>query len=456
MLAGATTTAPPLIVCGPGNNGGDGFVVARLLRQKGLAPVVVFAGEAARLPRDAGAAHAAWLAAGGSCVDAIPDQPFGLAVDALFGIGLARPPEGRHAELVARLNALDCPILALDMPSGLDSDTGNVMGCAVRAAHTATFIGLKPGLLTAAGPDHCGEISVHDLGFAIESTGRSVAPELFADHLLPRRRDSHKGSFGSAAILGGAPGMAGAALLAGHAALKLGAGRVYVGMLERLAVDPARPELMLREPREALGLSSALAVGPGLGQSDAALDLLRRAASAEFPLVLDADALNLLAAHPVLLHQIARRTAPTLLTPHPAEAARLLATTTEAVQADRLGHALELAKRCGAHVVLKGCGSVIAAPPGLNPGRWWINTTGNAGLASAGSGDVLTGIAVALLAQGWPAADALLAAVHLHGLAADELAARLGGNVGIAASELIDAARAVFNRWIAPPPAARR
>jgi len=166
---------------------------------------------------------------------------------------------------------------------------------------------------------------------------------------------------------------------------------------------------------------------------------------AEFPLVLDADALNLLAAHPVLLKQLARRTAPTLLTPHPAEAARLLATTTDAVQADRLGHALDLARRCNAHVVLKGCGSVIAEPDG----RWWINTTGNAGLASAGSGDVLTGIVVALLAQGWPAEAALLAAVHLHGAAADELAERLGGNVGIAAGELIDAARAIFNRWIA-------
>ncbi len=165
--------------------------------------------------------------------------------------------------------------------------------------------------------------------------------------------------------------------------------------------------------------------------------------------MVDADALNLLAAHPVLLHQIARRAAPTLLTPHPAEAARLLGTTTAAVQADRLGHALELAQRCNAHVVLKGCGSVIAAPPGQNPGRWWINTTGNAGLASAGSGDVLSGIIVALLAQGWPAEDALLAAVHLHGAAADELAERLGGNVGIVAGELIAAARDIFNRWVA-------
>jgi hydroxyethylthiazole kinase-like uncharacterized protein yjeF len=443
MLAGGS--APPLIVCGPGNNGGDGFVVARLLRERGFAPVVVFAGEAARLPGDAAAAHADWLAAGGACRDDIPAQAFGLAVDALFGIGLARPLEGRHADLVARVNALACPVLALDIPSGLDSESGRILGCAVRADHTASFIALKPGLLTAAGPDHCGEISVHPLGLQVAASGATIAPELFAARLLPRRRDSHKGSYGSAAVLGGAPGMAGAALLAGRAALKLGAGRVYVGMLERLAVDPAQPELMLRAPAEALGLATAAAVGPGLGQSDAALEALRQAIAAELPAAFDADALNLLAAHPVLLKQLARRAAPTLLTPHPAEAARLLAATTDAVQGDRLGHALELARRTQAHVVLKGCGSVVAGPDG----RWWINTTGNAGLASAGSGDVLSGIAVALLAQGWPAEAALLAAVHLHGAAADALAGIRGGNVGIVAGELIDAARDLFNRWIA-------
>ncbi|MBU0751440.1 MAG: NAD(P)H-hydrate dehydratase [Gammaproteobacteria bacterium] len=446
MLSGAS--APPLIVCGPGNNGGDGFVVARLLRQQGFSPVVAFAGAAEKLPPDARAAHAAWLAAGGTCTETIPGQPFALAVDALFGIGLTRPVEGRFAEIIDRTNAMPCPVLALDIPSGLDSETGKVMGSAIRADHTATFIALKPGLLTAAGPDHCGEISVHELGLQPAGSGRTVAPSLFGAHLLPRPRDSHKGSFGSVAIIGGAAGMAGAALLAGRAALKLGAGRVHVGMLERLAVDPSQPELMLRDPHDAIDLATALAVGPGLGQSPAALELLRRIASADFssrPLVVDADALNLLAAHPVLLKQLTRRTAPTLLTPHPAEAARLLGMATETVQDDRLGHALELARRCNAHVVLKGCGSVIASPDG----HWWINTSGNAGLASAGSGDVLSGIVVALLAQGWPVVEALLAATHLHGAAADALAAELGGNVGIAAGELIDAARSIFNRWIA-------
>jgi hydroxyethylthiazole kinase-like uncharacterized protein yjeF len=444
MLAGVA--APPLIVCGPGNNGGDGFVVARLLKAQGLAPLLVFAGDAARLPTDARAAHAAWIAAGGACHDDIPDGSFGLAIDALFGSGLARPIEGRHADLVARLNALPCPLLALDIPSGLDSETGRIHGVAVRATHTATFIALKPGLLTVDGPDCCGEISVHGLDLTLDAApGKTIAPALFAAGLRPRPHNCHKGDFGSVAVIGGAAGMAGAALLAGRAALRLGAGRVYVGMLDRLAVDPVQPELMLRDADAALALATAIAVGPGLGQSPQALDIVRRVAGADFPLVVDADALNLVAAHPVLQTTLTRRTAATILTPHPAEAARLLATTTQAVQDDRIAAAIELARRCNAFVALKGCGTIVAAPDG----RWWINTTGNAGLASAGSGDVLTGFIVALLAQGWPAAEALLAAVHLHGAAADYLAARTGGNVGMTAGELIDAARGLFNRWIA-------
>ncbi len=442
----ADDSRPPLVVCGPGNNGGDGFVVARALKLQGHDPVVVFAGDMARLPADARAARDAWRAAGGVTLTDIPAGDFGLAIDALFGSGLARPVESPAALLIERINALACPVLALDIPSGLDSETGRIRGVAVRATHTATFIGLKPGLLTADGPDCCGEVSVHDLGLTIDDApGQTITPALFASCLQPRRRNSHKGDFGSVAILGGAPGMAGAALLAGRAALKLGAGRVYLGMLERLAVDTVQPELMLREPDEALALATTLVLGPGLGQSDVVMNLLRRIASADFPLVLDADALNLVAAHPVLLTAVARRAAPTILTPHPAEAARLLATTTQAVQDDRLAAAKELARRGNALVALKGCGTVVAAPDG----NWWINTTGNAGLATAGSGDVLTGFIAALLAQGWPVAAALLGAVHLHGAAADELAAEIGGNAGMTAGELIAAARRIFNRWIA-------
>ena len=443
---------PPLVVAGPGNNGGDALVAARLLRQSGLDPVVVAARDSAKRPADARAAQEAWIAAGGVLHDDIPDARFSLAIDGLLGIGAtgqaARPLAGRLAQGVAKINELDCPVLALDVPSGLDADTGRVLGIAVRASHTLSFIALKPGLLTLDGPDHCGAIAVDALGLPLDSSqnpdaGLSVAPALFAEQLKPRRRNSHKGSFGSAGIIGGAPGMAGAALLAARAALHLGAGRVYLGMLQNLAVDLAQPELMLRSPGEVFESATCLAVGPGLGLSAAAAELTRRAIAAPLPLLLDADALNLLAAHPALARSLAKRAAPALLTPHPAEAARLLGCTIDAIQDDRIGAALNLARRMNAGVVLKGCGSVIA----FADGRWFINTSGNPGLAGAGSGDVLTGMAAALLAQGWPAEQALLAAVHLHGLAAEALAAAGEGPIGLSASELPAHARRLLNGW---------
>ncbi len=433
-----------LVVAGPGNNGGDAFVVARLLKEGGYRPTVVFAGTPEKLPADARAAYESWLSVGGSTQHEIPAQRFALVVDGLFGIGLARPLDGRYAELVAQINAAGIPVLALDAPSGLDGETGRVLGCAVRAARTATFIALKPGLLTLDGPDCCGEISVHPLGIDdADADGILAERSLFREQLKPRPRNSHKGSFGSVGIIGGAAGMAGAALLAGRAALQLGAGRVYGGMLERLLCDPVQPELMLRAADEVFDLATVLAIGPGLGRSSAAIDLLRRAIAAPLPLVVDADGLNLLAAHPVFGKHLAARSAATLLTPHPAEAARLLATTTAEVQADRVTAARDLAARFKADVVLKGCGSILAGADG----RWAINTSGNAGLASAGSGDVLTGFAAALLAQGWPAAHALAAAVHLHGAAADRLAASGCGPIGMTAGELIPAARSLLNRW---------
>ncbi len=435
----------PLIFAGPGNNGGDAFVAARLLRQSGLDPIVVFFGDPARLPTDAAAAYSAWLAAGGRCLGEVPPGRFGLLIDGLFGIGLTRPLQGNHAALIARINAYGGPVLALDIPSGLDADTGRVLGCAVQASHTLSFIALKPGLLTADGPDHCGEITVAtlDIDSADGNTGRVLAPEDFAAWLRPRLGNSHKGSYGSVGIIGGAAGMAGAALLAGRAALRLGAGRVYVGMLERLPIDPLQPELMLRPATEIFDLGTVLAIGPGLGQSEAALALLQRAVACDLPLVVDADALNLLAEHPVLLNRIARRNAPTLMTPHPAEAARLLGSDTETVQADRLRSAQELSRRCHADVVLKGCGSIVVA----SDGRWSINSSGNPGMASAGHGDVLTGIVAALLAQGWPAAAALAGAVHLHGCAADAVAME-DGTVGLAAGDVIGAARGLLNAWL--------
>ena len=453
LIAG--NALPPLVVAGPGNNGGDAFVVARLLRQQGREVKVVFAGSAAKLPQDAKSAHDAWIACGGSVLADIPDGvAFSLVIDGLFGIGLTRPLEGRFAALVKLINELSCPVLALDIPSGIDSETGRILGVAVRASHTASFMALKPGLLTLDGPDHCGEISLHDLDLDLAlDGGQTITPALFAEQLKPRLNNSHKGSYGSVGILGGAPGMAGAALLAGRAALQLGAGRVYVGMLqnaagsalaERIVVDLLQPELMLRDPDSLFALSNCIAIGPGLGHSAAALALLRRAIACELPLLLDADALNLLAEHPVLLAHLAGRSAATLVTPHPAEAARLQGCEVATIQGDRRAAALALAKRLNAGVVLKGCGSVIALPDG----RWFINTTGNPGLASAGTGDVLSGFAIALLAQGWPAEKALLAAVHLHGAAADACVAAGIGPIGLTASDLMAKARSLLNAWI--------
>ena len=471
----------PLILAGPGNNGGDAFVVARILKQRGLDPVLVFFGNASKLPADARQAFDRWSAISRT-YDSIPDRKYGLLVDGLFGIGLARPLAEPYLSLIARINAYRGPVLAIDCPSGLNADTGTLNPVAVRATQTITFIAHKPGLLTLYGPDHCGEITVADIGLggdveksttpfgprsgrgqalslskakpsqtavhASTSSARTALaghvndPALFAEFLRPRHHNSHKGSYGSAAIIGGAPTMAGAALLAGRAALKLGAGRVFVGMLERVAVDHGQPELMLRAANDVFDIATAIGIGPGLAQSDEALALLRRAIDTPLPLVIDADALNLLAAHPVFARQIARREQGTLITPHPAEAARLLNTSVEDIQSDRIASALALASHFKACVVLKGCGSVIATPDG----RWFINTSGNAGLASGGTGDVLTGMCVALLAQGWTIEAAALGAVWLHGAAADSLAESGDGPIGIAASELIVPAKRLLNQ----------
>lgn len=442
---------PPLILAGPGNNGGDAFVLARVLREKGLAPVVVSRFDPDRAPADARHAWQAWRQEGGEIHGEVPTAKFGLLVDGLFGIGLSRPLDGIYADWVEAANAYAGPVLALDVPSGLDADSGIARGPTVRADHTLTFIAAKPGLYTQDGPDHCGHVGVADLGLAqavaAAAPGRLLDPEnghaIFPQVLFPRRRNSHKGSYGSIGIIGGAPGMAGAVLLAGRAALRFGAGKVHVGMLQPLPLDPLQPELMLRPASQVLGLATVLAVGPGLGDSGEAVDLLRRAVAEDKPLVLDADGLNLLAVHPVLGQHLSRRSAPVLLTPHPLEAARLLGSDVDAVQRDRIAAAQALARRYQAGVVLKGDGSILAEPDGA----WAVNATGNPGLATAGSGDVLTGFVAALLAQKVPPFQALAAAVHLHGLAAERCALLGDGPKGLTASELLDPARALLNQW---------
>jgi len=449
MLAGST--GPVLVLAGPGNNGGDAFVVARRLKEAGRAVSLAFAAEAESLPADAAAARKAWLVAGGKVAHDLPSRrDWALVVDGLFGIGFSRPLDEPYADWVDHINRLAAPILALDVPSGLAADSGQALGACVRATCTATFVGLKPGLLTGDGVDHCGEITVCPLdldGPALTAPQGHTLEWPAAKALLPpRRRNSHKGDYGTLGIIGGADGMVGAALLAGRAAVHLGTGKVWVSLLarEKPPFDPAAPELMLRSHEHPAAVeTSALVLGTGLGSSDDAKDLVVQAIKLKCPLVLDADALNCLARmRPMHTTRLAQRDAPTVLTPHPGEAARLLRCTVPEIQANRLGAAQRLAMKLNACVVIKGAGSVYAVPDGI----WGINRTGNHGLASGGTGDVLSGMIGAFLAQGLPVAESLVLAMALHGAAADALVAQGVGPIGLLASELPAMARRLLNQ----------
>ena len=448
----ADRSGPVVVLAGPGNNGGDAFVAARWLRTWFHEVVVVFRGDAQRLPAAAIGAHGAYLNAGGTTATDLPNTATSLIVDGLFGIGLRRAPAPPYAELIEWANTNAAPVLALDIPSALDAETGTAFQPAIDADATATFLALKPGLLTGDGVDLCGAISVHSLGIAIEerveSAGRRLEWEALAAALpaaLRRgRRNVHKGSFGTLAIVGGAHGMVGAPLLAGRAATKVGAGKVRIGFvaLERPAVDVVALELMLGDANAAIAEGDCLLIGPGLGTDGVALDFLERALVVDKPLVLDADALNLIARHKELRTIVRGRHAPTLATPHPAEAARLLVVDTATVEADRLRAAMSIAGELNASIVLKGAGSVLA----YADGSFDINASGGPALATAGSGDVLAGMVGAFLGQRLDPKTALRYAVCLHGAAADALVAAGIGPTGVVASELPDAARALLNR----------
>ncbi len=453
------TGEPILVVAGPGNNGGDAWVAAATLREAFHKVVVLEANARPPAADEARAARDRFIANGGDIVHEWPAAPAGLVIDGLLGLGLARDVDAPFAALIGKINASGAPILAIDVPSGLDSGTGRIRGCAVRATRTLTFIALKVGLFTADGPDCCGRVECDDLGAGEdarrEARGFLLVPDAVREWLAPRRANSHKGDFGTLGIVGGNRGMVGAALLAAHAGLVAGAGRVLVGLLgpDAPTVDPLHPELMLRAVDDVTG-ADVIVAGPGAGRSVSATSaspfertVLPALLALPRPLVLDADALNAVAAHESLATQLASREAPTLLTPHPAEAARLLHTETRLVQADRLAAALRIARRFHAHVVLKGAGSICASPDG----GWWVNATGNPGLATAGSGDVLAGLIGALLCQRLDAGHALAYAVCLHGAAADECAIEGAGPVGLTASEVALAARRLLNAWCATP-----
>ena len=398
------------IACGPGNNGGDGMEAAVHLQAWGKHVVLTLAGDPARLPADAAMSWRKCQEAG--LTPSPQPREWDLCIDALLGIGGARALEGELAALVQAINAGPGAVLAVDQPSGLSSDTGT--GDSVRATHTLSLLTLKPGLFTARGRDRCGQVWFDDLTIPLAAE-RATAWLSGPPPASVRPHASHKGSYGDVAVVGGAAGMAGAAVLAASAALHAGAGRVYLCPLapaaDALVAD--QPELMVRDIAS-LPLEQ-MAVACGCGGGEAVADVLPRVLDQARSLVLDADALNVIAAQPQLAQALRRRTQPTVLTPHPLEAARLLGGTAAEVQADRLRAAATLAERFSCVVVLKGSGSVIAAPaktPHLNP-------TGNARLATAGTGDVLAGGVAALLAAGAEPFDAATAAAFRHGLAAD-------------------------------------
>jgi hydroxyethylthiazole kinase-like uncharacterized protein yjeF len=408
------------IACGPGNNGGDGFEAAAQLQQRGFRTVVTGIGDKSRMPADAGASLQRACDAGVVFAD-VPPQHSELAIDALLGIGSARPAAGVMADWLRRMHAGPATVLSVDTPSGLNADTG-VLSMDFLAPSNGrrvclSLLTLKPGLFTAQGRDAAGEVWFDDLGIAAGSE-QATARLPGAPAAAARWHASHKGSYGDLAVIGGAPGMAGAALLAASAALSAGAGRVFIAPLDpRVAtLDVLRPELMFRRP-DALDLA-AMTVVCGCGGGSAVRDVLPRVLETARTLVLDADALNAVAsdgALQILLKARAQADRATVLTPHPLEAARLLGTGASEVQADRLRAARELVARFGAVVVLKGSGTVVAARDETPA----INTTGNARLATAGSGDVLAGMVGAALAAGRPAMAAACEAVWKHGHLAD-------------------------------------
>lgn len=408
------------IACGPGNNGGDGLEAAMHLRCWGKEPIVTWLGEPDQAPQDAVASYQRAVSAG---VTFSADAPMHiqLCIDALLGIGARqREPATRMAHWVDQMNSCGAPILAVDIPTGLDADIGTTTQQHIQATHTLSLLTLKPGLFTAQGRDASGIIWLDDLQVAANVLDR-IAPSarLITPTTTARRpHASHKGTFGDVAVIGGAPGMLGAALLAAKAALHTGVGRVFVGLLDggSLNVDLTQPELMFR-PVDSLDFN-VMTVVCGCGGGNAVTSVIQRALRASFPLVLDADALNLIATDSALQLLLANRItwgAVTVLTPHPLEAARLLDCTANQVQQDRLGAAARLTHRFACTVVLKGSGTVITTPDQLPA----INPTGNARLSTAGTGDVLAGMIGARLAAGMPAFQAACHAVFQHGQSAD-------------------------------------
>ena len=459
--------AEVVVVCGAGNNGGDGLVVARHLALLGIRARTLLLGDPERLEGDAAINCRRARAVGCAVESAWPlARPFpqrGIVVDALFGTGLSRPIQGAAADLIEHINALressELRVVAVDLPSGLDADTGQIMGHAIAADATVTVNAPKIGLALEPGRRLAGEVTVARIGIADSLPGESAGDDAdsvrlwtaraAAEKLPERVAAGHKGSFGHVLVVGGSRGMSGAAVLAATAAVRSGAGLVTAGCPASLndvleaqcaevmtaplpeTADYALAEAAL-EPILALARErDVVAVGPGVGRSPETRALLHALAErVEVPLVIDADGLNAFEGSPEMLRT---RPSATVLTPHPGEAARLLQSGSGEINRDRVGAARELAAITGAVVLLKGAGTVAASPEG----RAILNGTGGPTLATGGSGDVLTGLVAALLAQGVEALEAAALAAYVHGLAGDRIARRRG-EAGLMARELAE------------------
>ena len=436
------------LMCGGGNNAGDGYVVARLARQAGITVELHHLVDPAELKGEARHACDEAIAAGVSMInyDGQALDGWDLIVDALFGTGLNAPLEGVWREAVEAINYAATPVLAADIPSGLNADSGAVMGVAVRADVTVCFIGLKRGMFTDDGPDYCGKLRFASLGVPHEvyahlpDHAERLDYEMVRHILPPRPRNSHKGDFGHVLVIGGDHGMVGAARLAAEAAAHCGAGLVSVATraAHTAAITAARPELMCHGVEQASDLSpllkraSVVVIGPGLGQQAWGRAMLSRVLDCGLPLVVDADAINLLAVEPYFHDKW-------VLTPHPGEAARLIGCSTTEVQQERFSATASIVASYGGVAVLKGAGSVIEAM-GAQPA---VCSAGNPGMASGGMGDILSGVIAALIAQGLGLEQAARVGVTLHAEAADRAAEE--GERGMLASDLLPQLRTLSN-----------
>lgn len=436
------------VVCGPGNNGGDAYIVARLAHEAELSVQLFYLGEPEQLSGDARTAADAARKAGVSMQvyknQALDD--YGLIVDGLLGTGLSKEVQGLFRLVIEKVNAASCPVLSLDIPSGLDADSGRVLGTAINADVTISFIALKRGLFTADGSEYCGELLFDDLDIpaqvyeALQPSAQRIDHCLLSESLKPRSRTAHKGDFGHVLVIGGEQGMAGAARLAGEAAARVGAGLVSIATRASHAalLNISRPELMchgiedIGDLNRLLDRATVVAIGPGLGQGPWGQAMLSRILDCHKPLVLDADALNLLAIEPARREQW-------VLTPHPGEAARLLGCSSEDIQQDRFSAVAALQASYGGVCVLKGAGSLILD----NEASMALCSDGNPGMAIGGMGDALTGIIAGLIAQNLSLADAARLGVCLHAAAADEAARE--GERGLLASDLMPWLRKLAN-----------